>query len=71
MPKSSSLNWEGLVSPLLLVLQIRDAAFRMQIVSSNSRDKCLTSLTLQLMEYMGRVELLQIKTSNTRDRVSF
>ena len=71
MTKSGGLNWEGLVSPSLLVPKIRDAVLIMQIVSNNSRNKRLTSLMLQLMEYMARVEQLQIKTSNTRYRVSF
>ena len=71
MTKSGGLNWEGLVSPLLLVPKIRDAVLIMQIVSNNSRNKRLTSLMLQLMEYIARVEQLQIKTSNTRYRVSF
>ena len=71
MTKYGDLNWEGLVSPLLLVPQIRNAALSMKIVSSNFRDKCVTSLPLQLMEYMAGGELLQIKTSNTRYRESF
>ena len=61
MRKSGDLNWEGLVSPLLIVVQIRDAALSMKIVPSDYRHKCVTSLTLQLMDYMVQVSCFTLR----------